>query len=138
MRAVSPILATLLLFVLAVAAIGMTYAWIMTYVGSTTQKAGAILYKSNVSFYNDSSGTTKIGVDIGDSGSAGTQILQVCIGTSSFSVTSQTTTPAVPVPISAGSTVWVTLTYNWTRGATYFFKVVPATGVALAFQAQAP
>jgi hypothetical protein len=131
-------LATLLLIVLAVAAILVTYAWIMNYVGSTAQEAGAMLYKANVNFYDDSGGTKKIVVDVGDSGSAGTQILQVCIGTSSSSVESQTTSPAVPVPISVGSTVRITLTYNWTVGVTYFFKVVPATGKALAFQAQAP
>ncbi len=41
-KAISPILATLLLIVIAVAAIVITYAWITTYMGTTTQQAGFI------------------------------------------------------------------------------------------------
>jgi len=39
-KAISPILATLLLIVIAVAAIVVTYAWIMMYTGSATGSAG--------------------------------------------------------------------------------------------------
>jgi flagellin-like protein len=39
-KAISPILATLLLIVIAVAAIVVTYAWIMMYTGSATGAAG--------------------------------------------------------------------------------------------------
>ena len=49
-KAISPILATLLLIVIAVAAIVVTYAWIMTYMSSTTQQASEILYNENVRF----------------------------------------------------------------------------------------
>jgi len=40
-KAITPILATLLLIVIAVAAIVVTYAWVMTYMTSTTTQAGA-------------------------------------------------------------------------------------------------
>lgn len=136
-KAISPVLATLLLVVIAVAAVTVTYAWIMNYVGSSASES-VILYKASVSFYTDSGGTGKIDVSIGDSGNAGTQILRVFVGVSSSSMQSQTTVPVVPVSISAGSTVKFTLPYNWTAGSTYFFKIVPTAGQqALAFQVQA-
>ena len=40
-KAITPILATLLLIVIAVAAIVVTYAWVMTYMAGTTSQAGA-------------------------------------------------------------------------------------------------
>jgi len=39
-KAITPILATLLLIVIAVAAIVVTYAWVMTYMAGTTGQAG--------------------------------------------------------------------------------------------------
>lgn len=42
-RGISPILATLLLIVIAVAAIIVTYAWITTYTGGVTHQAGSMI-----------------------------------------------------------------------------------------------
>jgi flagellin-like protein len=50
-RAISPILATLLLIVIAVAATIITYTWIMTYMSSTGQQAGVILRLDNVEWH---------------------------------------------------------------------------------------
>jgi flagellin-like protein len=137
-KAISPILATLLLIVIAVAAIVVTYAWIMTYMGSTTQQASVWIYKVNVRFYDDS-GTKKIDLDIGNSGTANTQIILVYIGTSSTTLQNQTTTPPLPVSLAAGSTARVTITYTWTAGTVYYFKIVPTAGQqSLTFQEQAP
>ena len=60
-KAISPILATLLLVVIAVAAIVVTYAWVMTYMAHTTGQAGVVLYPANVRFYGNG---TKIDIDI--------------------------------------------------------------------------
>ncbi|MGB9778860.1 MAG: archaellin/type IV pilin N-terminal domain-containing protein, partial [Candidatus Bathyarchaeales archaeon] len=49
-KAISPILATLLLIVIAVAAIVVTYAWIMTYMSNAGTQASVILYKENISW----------------------------------------------------------------------------------------
>ena len=54
---ISPILATLLLIVIAVAAVIVTYAWVMTFTTSTTSQSGAVLTVENIRFYNIS--TTK-------------------------------------------------------------------------------
>jgi len=135
-KAITPILATLLLIVIAVAAIVVTYAWVMTYMTSAGQQAGVMLYKANVNFYE---GGTKIDIDIGNSGTSNTQIIQVYIGISSTNLQNKTTTPALPLPLATGSIVRVTITFNWTPGTTYYFKIIPAAGQqALPFQEQAP
>src|SRR3990170_1642965 len=77
-KAISPILATLLLIVIAVAAIVVTYAWITTYMGNATQQAGFIPYKANVNFRAGN----LITIDIGNSGTSSGQVVQVYVGTS--------------------------------------------------------
>ena len=136
-KAISPILATLLLIVIAVAAIVVTYAWITMYMGSTTQQAEFIPYKANVNFLDDA-GTKKIAIDIGNSGTSSGHIVQVYIGTSASTTQSQTTTPSTPITIAAGAIESFNLTYTWSNGETYYFKVVPSSGAALSFTEQAP
>lgn len=126
-KAISPILATLLLIVIAVAAIVVTYAWIMTYMTSAGQQGGVILYKANVRFYDDN-GTKKIDIDVGNSGTSDTQIIQVYIGNSSSALVNQTTTPSLPVSLAAGQIVRLTVVYDWMAEATYYFKIIPSAG----------
>jgi flagellin-like protein len=134
-KAISPILATLLLVIIAVAAIVMTYAWITTYVGNTTSQAGVMPYKANVNF----KGNGVITVDIGNSGTSNTEILQVYIGTSATNATSQTTNPAIPIRLNAGEIASLNVQYAWATGKTYYFKVATASGQPpLTFQEQAP
>jgi flagellin-like protein len=135
-KAISPILATLLLIVIAVAAIVITYAWITVYMGSTTQQAGFIPYKANVNFIDET--PKKIAIDIGNSGISSGQIVQVYIGTSASNTTSQTTNPATPITIAAGKIESFNVTYTWSAGETYYFKVVPNSGAAVSFTEQAP
>jgi hypothetical protein len=126
----------LLLIVIAVAAIVVTYAWIMTYMGSATQQAGVLLNKANVSF-NATSGD--ITIDVQNTGTSDTKIAAVYIGTSATSATQQTPTQTLPLSIGAGDIVSITIDdYDWDAGETYYFKVVPNAGAALTFQEQAP
>jgi flagellin-like protein len=128
-KGISPILATLLLIVIAVAAIVVTYAWIMTYMGNAGQQAGVMLYKANVRFYAYDNGTKSIDIDMGNKGTSDTQILQVYIGTSSSNMINQTTTPPLPVPVTSGaSPARITVDYDWTAGLTYYFRIVPRYG----------
>lgn len=137
-KAISPILATLLLIVIAVAAIVVTYAWLTTYMSSTTGQAGVIPYKANINFIDDG-GTKKIAIDIGNSGTSGTQIVRAYVGTSASTTQSQSTVPATPISLSAGSIVSFNVTYTWSAGETYYFRVVPEVGqLTLTFQEQAP
>jgi flagellin-like protein len=136
-KAISPILATLLLIVIAVAAIVVTYAWIMTYMTSAGQQAGVRLYKLNVNFYTANT-TKKIDIDIGNSGTSDTHIILVYAGTSSATLLNQTTTPTLPVSLAADSTQRITINYDWTNGATYYFKVASSAGQSLEWPEQAP
>jgi len=135
-KAISPILATLLLIVIAVAAIVVTYAWIMTYMTGAGQQAGVRLFKLNVNFYTQDS--TKIDIDVGNSGTSDTQIILFYAGTSSTTLQNQTTTPTLPAALRAGSTQRITINYNWTSGVTYYFKVVSSAGQTLEWPEQAP
>jgi flagellin-like protein len=131
-RAISPILATLLLVVIAVAAIVVTYAWVMTYIGHTTGQAGVVLYKANVNFYGTG---TKIDIDVGNSGTSDTRILQAYVGTASSALDNQTITP---VTLAAGTVQRITLNYTWQSGTTYYFKVLASTGQYLQWSEQSP
>jgi flagellin-like protein len=129
-RAISPILATLLLIVIAVAAIVVTYAWTMTYTSSLTQQAGVILYKANVNFYTQSS-VNKIDIDVGNSGTSDTGIYRVYCGLNPGNLTEQTPTQIVPIPVPAGSIARATIDYDWTSKGTYYFKIISSTGQTL-------
>jgi len=134
-KAISPILATLLLVVIAVAAIVVTYAWIMTYMGNAGRQAGVILYKANVNFYNVSA-VKKIDIDIGNSGTSDTQITRVYVGTSTSTLQNQTITS---VAVRGGADPSrITVNYDWTAGSTYYFKVISSSGQSLDWPEQAP
>jgi len=116
-KAISPILATLLLIVIAVAAIVVTYAWIMTYMGGLQRDVR--LFKAQVNFNG-----TNIDIDIGNSGSTSTTIIRVYAGTSETNRPEQTPTQTLPRTLPGKDIVTITLNYNWTKGQTYYFKVI--------------
>jgi flagellin-like protein len=135
-KAISPILATLLLIVIAVAAIVVTYAWITTFMGSATQQAGVVLHSANVNF-NATSGT--IAIDVQNAGTSDTKISAVYVGTSSSTASLQATTETLPLSLGAGDIETITIEdFDWTAGESYYFKVVPSSGAALTFTEQAP
>jgi len=136
-KAISPILATLLLIVIAVAAIVVTYAWIMTYMSSAGEQAGVIVYKANVNFYTDGS-TKKIDIDVGNSGTSGTEIIKVYVGTSLANRPERTPTQTLPISLAAGDIATATIDYNWTAGVTYYFKIACSGMTPLEFPEQAP
>jgi flagellin-like protein len=122
-RAISPILATLLLVVIAVAAIVVTYAWVMTYMNSAATQAGVRLTPVNVNFYGTAN--DKIDIDIEDTGTSDAHLIAIYVGTSS-SNGQNITSSSLPVTCAAGgrSIARITVDYNWTSGSTYYFKVV--------------
>ena len=145
-KGISPILATLLLIVIAVAAISVTYAWIMTYMGNTTDKAGVMLYQANVNYV--ATGTPKnITVDIGNSGTSSAQIVSVYAGTSSSSMQLCTLTSNLTyaagfsqsiAPSGITSFNVTVSSAGWSSGQMYYFKVVPSSGTPLTFNEKAP
>jgi flagellin-like protein len=128
-KAISPILATLLLIVITVSGITVTYAWISSYTENTTHQAGIMLYNANVAFTTD-----KISIDIGNSGTSDTNIIALYIGTSESNQQNYLTSP---VALKEGQIINLNLNYPWVEHTTYFFKVVPDAGLqALTFQAK--
>ncbi len=134
-KAISPILATLLLVVIAVSAIVMTYAWMNSYMNNTTDNASVSIYKANVAFLDK--GKT-ISIDIGNSGTADTKIIGVYIGIDESNATKQTTAPTL-LPVKADSIESFKVSYTWVAGQTYYFRIVTEAGTEpLTFQEDAP
>jgi flagellin-like protein len=143
-KAISPILATLLLIVIAVAAIVVTYAWITTYMGSATQQAGVILYPENVRFDEDEGKTI---ITVGNSGTSDTRIVRVWLGNSSstmIDVTSDTDIAGAGTSLSASDVADIEISWPndvasaWQPGENYYFRIVPNSGQFLEFPEQAP
>jgi flagellin-like protein len=132
-KAISPILATLLLVVIAVAAIVVTYAWIMAYMTHTTGQAGVVLYPANVNFHSVGSAKA-IDIDIGNSGTSDTNIIQFYVGLSPSTLQNVT---IAPVLVNAGTVQRITVNYNWTSGVIYYFKVIASSGQSLPWSQQA-
>jgi len=131
-RAISPILATLLLVVIAVAAIVVTYAWVMTYMNAQIAQAGVFLTEDAVSWLPNST----IRLYVRNTGTSDATIDAVYIGTSSSNLDIQTGLiydPSNGAVAAGGGWVSVTITYSWSTGTTYHFKVVPKVGPPLEF-----
>lgn len=147
-KAISPILATLLLIVIAVAAIVVTYAWIMTYMNNAGQQAGVTLFKENVNYYgtpNDPADRNRVNFTVGNSGTGNAQIIRVYMGNSSgneIDITGYTDIGSGK-PLNGGSATTIVITFpnalasNWEFGKTYYFKIVPEKGQFLEIQDQA-
>ena len=109
-KGISPILATLLLIVIAVAAVIVTYAWVMTFTASTTSQAGAMLSLDNTRFYNVST-TDYIEITLRNSGTSDAKVETVYVGNSDSNLVSQTVdsyTPNTQI-VSTGATLTITV-----------------------------
>jgi flagellin-like protein len=143
-KAISPILATLLLIVIAVAAIVVTYAWIMTYIGNATSQAQFVPYKENI-FWNSTEKKTYL--TIGNSGTSSGKITKLYIGMAQSNLlnVAASTNIDAGIIISAKSDATIVLSWpnelatTWTSGNYYYFKAMTDTGFELGpFPEQAP
>ena len=137
-KGISPILATLLLIVIAVAAVIVTYAWVMTFTASTTSQAGAILTSENVRFYS----ADDVEITVRNSGTSDAKVVEVYQGTVSASLEKQSSVDYDPTTqiVGAGSSILIDfrLDDDWESGTRYYFKVVTEEGFSLPFSAEAP
>jgi len=134
---ISPILATLLLIVIAVAAVIVTYAWVMTFTSSTTSQAGVFLRKDAVSWPTNNT----IILYVRNTGTEDGLIDAIYLGASATNLVKQlnvTYSPSTGLVGADGGTVTITITHSWTPQATYYFKVAPKVGSALEFNEKAP
>ncbi len=135
-KGISPILATLLLIVIAVAAIIITYAWVITFTGSTTNQAGIMLRKDAVYWQ-----LGNVTLYIRNTGISDAEVSAVYMGETAESLEEQTPTydpPTKLVEKEGGSILEIYVTYPWTSGTTYHFRVAPTVGESLYFQVAAP
>ena len=65
-KAISPVLAVLLMIAVAVAAALITYAWVMTYLSATTSRAGHAIQIQSVAFDLDGISATVYVQNVGD------------------------------------------------------------------------
>lgn len=132
-RAISPILATLLLIVIAVAAIVVTYAWIMTYMSSAGEQAGVTLFPENT-FWNTTEKKTYI--TIHNTGTSDTKIVTLYMGTDQNNLVDVTASTNIGTGITLGAKTTKTIILNWpngvadawTPGSGYYFNVVAEGG----------
>jgi flagellin-like protein len=137
-KGISPILATLLLIVIAVAAVIVTYAWVMTFTGSTTNQAGAFPEHENTRFYNVTT-TDYIEVTLRNTGTSDSKVETVYIGTSKSNLVTQTSVTYSPTTqiITAGESLTMTIAYDWTDGTTYYFKIATEEGLNVEYSMEA-
>ena len=134
---ISPILATLLLIVIAVAAIVVTYAWIMTYMSSAGHQAGVMLTKDAVSWPSSNS----IRLYIRNTGTSDATISAVYVGTSATNlelISEVNFNPDNAVAKADGGVVQIDFDYDWQSDTRYYFKIVPNTGAPLEFSEKSP
>ena len=136
-KGISPILATLLLIVIAVAAVIVTYAWVITFTESTTNQAGAVLSVENVRFHNISS-TQYIDITLRNSGTADATVDSVYMGESSSDLELlQTGVTTGTVEAGSAFTVRLSGTDLWDAGTTYYFKLGTEEGMNVPFSREA-
>jgi flagellin-like protein len=126
-KAISPILATLLLIVIAVAAIVVTYAWVMTYMTSAGQQAGVMLKKDADCLWK----TGNVTIYIRNIGTSDAEIDKVYIN--SAPQTSLTYTPSSKVVTKDGGTITIVVNFNWQADTEYHFQISPKLGEPLTF-----
>ena len=137
-KGISPILATLLLIVIAVAAVIVTYAWVITFTGSTTGDADVLLSPENIRFYS----ADDIEITIRNAGTADAKIVTVYQGPSTSELQVEDVRSYDPDTqiCAAGSAIviQIRLDDDWESGTRYHFKVVTEGSYSLPFSAVAP
>jgi flagellin-like protein len=130
-KAISPILATLLLIVIAVAAIVVTYAWVMTYMTSAGTQAGIMLRKDADCLWK----TGNITIYIRNIGTSDAEIDKVYINS-----VPQTFTciPTSKIVSKDGGTITIVVNYGWDPHTPYHFQISPKLGESLSFDETSP
>ena len=117
MRAISPVIATLLMIAIAVVASLVTYAWVMGYMNFTTNKTGLAIQIQSVSV----GGT----VYVQNVGSGSVSFAAPCVFVDGAAVT---VSSAIPTNVPAGSTVSFTIPAFTAGTHTYTIKVTSQDG----------
>ncbi len=131
-KGISPILATLLLIVIAVAAVIVTYAWVMTFTSSQSGQAGVFLRKDVDCLWE----TGNVTVYVRNTGTSDAEINTVYIN--EVPQTTVTYNPSSKIAAKDGGLIIVTIMYSWTPNTEYRFQISPRAGTPLSFTESSP
>jgi len=123
-RAISPVIATLLMIAIAVVASLVVYAWVMGYMSFTTSKTGKAITIQSVSA---PAGSTQMDIYVQNVGDSSVTFVT---GSCLYVNGAITGSSATPSPLTAGSTAKITTTLNpaAASGAVYNIKVTTQDG----------
>jgi flagellin-like protein len=126
-KGISPLIATLLLIAIAVAASVITYSWVMSMIGSQSTQAQTAVRIDNVAFNVTSD---SVSVTIRNIGSVSADIVTVGVKlTSASSYTTADIIPARAIAVGTADEVTVSLTeLDLQTGYNYDVKVITSTG----------
>jgi len=134
-RGISPVIAVLLLILIAVAAGVMTYAFVIGWVGGATKSTPAAQGQLSLDYATASSSTGTIEAYVRNVGGINEEIVKAYVTAPDGSVTPIDISPAVSIaPNSVG---YVSLSVTMTEGYVYTVKLVCQDGTSLVFQVRA-
>jgi len=144
-KAISPIISTLLLIAIAVVASLVVYAWVMGYIGFQTSKTGNAVQIQSVSFSPDTgNGAYITGVYVQNVGSGTVSVIPAqCLyvnGALDGSAKDGVATGTTAVPLTAGNTATITpsSTTNLPAGTSITVKVATQDGTYSQVTQQVP
>jgi len=132
-RGVSPVIATLLLIVIAVAAAVLTYIWVTGYMGTLQSQAGAQQVQERIKI--EAIDITNNKVYIRNIGETKVTIAAVyLINSTTGSIIASNTTTATDISPGDLQSVGLTLDTYMKSGATYIVKAVTKKGTEATYQ----
>ena len=127
-KGISPLIATLLLIAIAVAASVLTYSWVMSMIGSQSAQAQTQVRVDSVSWPS----ATTFSLDVRNTGSVDATIESVSIRTNSAgSPTTVDSSSAGVKLVGIGSGTHLTVgpvTFTWAKSTSYVIRVTTNTG----------
>jgi flagellin-like protein len=134
-KGISPLITTLLLIAIAVAASVLTYSWVMSMVGSQSAQAQTQVRIDTVVWHGNSTFGRGFAILIRNTGSVAATIESISIRPNTAGSTAKIYKPANPASIDVGVTLDTTLVTftptvidKWTVSTSYVIRVVTTTG----------
>ena len=131
-RGVSPVIAVLLLVVIAVAAAVLTYIWILSYTGSLQQQSNTKQLQERLKIDGVQATTNALTVYVRNIGNSKVEISSLYL-IHSGSITHQTTTSVSIDANSVTSISWTLGDNAISSGQTYTVKVVTTSGTEASY-----
>jgi len=142
-KAVSPVIATLLLIVIAVAAAVLTYIWVTGYMGTIAPRETPTQLKERIKIDAVSVTTGSVSIYVSNIGDTATQIVGGYVLTESYTAVCGDGTTSITISpsstINPGETATVSISgCSLTSGKTYIAKVSAKGGAEATYPFKAP